>query len=145
MILLLNGPNLDLLGTREPERYGHTSLAAIEADFVAGAAAAGQRADTLQSNSELALIARVHAAKSDGTSFIVINPAAFTHTSVALRDALAAVAIPFVEVHLSNLYARESFRHHSFLSPIAVGVIAGLGPLGYRLALEAALSHLARR
>lgn len=145
MILLLNGPNLDLLGTREPERYGHISLAAIEAEFAAAAAAAGAASTTFQSNSELALIERVHAAKSDGTSFIVINPAAFTHTSVALRDALAAVAIPFIEVHISNVHAREAFRHQSFLSPIAVGVIAGLGPLGYRLALEAALSHLARR
>lgn len=145
MILLLNGPNLDLLGTREPERYGHISLAAIEAEFVATAAAAGAASTTFQSNSELALIERVHAAKSDGTSFIVINPAAFTHTSVALRDALAAVAIPFIEVHISNVHAREAFRHQSFLSPIAVGVIAGLGPLGYRLALEAALSHVARR
>lgn len=145
MILLLNGPNLDLLGTREPERYGSVTLAEIERDFVARAAAAGRPAASFQSNGELALIERIHAAKSDGTSFIVINPAAFTHTSVALRDALAAVAIPFIEVHLSNVHAREDFRRHSYLAPIAVGVIAGFGPLGYRLALEAALAHLARR
>jgi 3-dehydroquinate dehydratase-2 len=144
MILLLNGPNLDLLGTREPDRYGRVTLGEIERDFVAQAAAAGQQAATFQSNSELALIERVHAAKSDGTSFIVINPAAFTHTSVALRDALAAVAIPFIEVHLSNVHAREQFRRYSFLAPIAVGVIAGFGPLGYRLALDAALAHLGR-
>jgi 3-dehydroquinate dehydratase-2 len=145
MILLLNGPNLDLLGTREPGRYGRVTLAEIERDFAAGVAAAGQASAAFQSNSELALIERIHAAKSDGTSFIVINPAAFTHTSVALRDALAAAAIPFIEVHLSNVHAREDFRRHSYLAPIAVGVIAGFGPLGYRLALEAALSHLARR
>lgn len=145
MILLLNGPNLDLLGTREPGRYGSVTLAEIERDFVARAAAAGQASAAFQSNSELELIERIHAAKADGTSFIVINPAAFTHTSVALRDALAAVAIPFIEVHLSNVHGREDFRRHSYLAPIAVGVIAGFGPLGYRLALEAALAHLARR
>jgi len=145
MILLLNGPNLDLLGTREPERYGRITLAEIERDFAARAAAAGQASAVFQSNSELALIERIHAAKSDGTSFIVINPAAFTHTSVALRDALSAVAIPFIEVHMSNVHAREDFRRHSYLAPIAVGVIAGFGALGYRLALDAALAHLARR
>jgi 3-dehydroquinate dehydratase II len=142
MILLLNGPNLDLLGTREPDRYGLVGLAVIEAEFVARANALGQTAAVFQSNSELALIERVHAAKSDGTSFIVINPAAFTHTSVALRDALAAVALPFIEVHLSNVHAREEFRRQSYLAPIAVGVIAGFGPQGYRLALDAALAHL---
>jgi 3-dehydroquinate dehydratase-2 len=144
MILLLNGPNLDLLGTREPDRYGRVTLGEIERDFVAQAVAAGQQAAAFQSNSELALIERIHAAKSAGTSFIVINPAAFTHTSVALRDALAAVALPFIEVHLSNVHAREQFRRHSFLAPIAIGVIAGFGPLGYRLALDAALAHLGR-
>ncbi len=141
-ILLLNGPNLNLLGTREPAVYGHTTLADIERAARAQAGAAGVALDAFQSNGEVALIERIHAAKAAGTSFIVINPGGLTHTSVALRDALAAVAIPFIEVHLSNVHARESFRHHSYLSGLAVGVIAGFGPQGYTLALQAALSRL---
>jgi 3-dehydroquinate dehydratase-2 len=141
-ILLLNGPNLNLLGTREPAVYGHTTLADIEATARAQAAAAGVALEAFQSNGEIALIERIHAAKRAGTSFIVINPGGLTHTSVALRDALAAVAIPFIEVHLSNVHAREPFRHHSYLSGLAVGVIAGFGPQGYALALEAALARL---
>jgi 3-dehydroquinate dehydratase II len=142
-ILLLNGPNLNLLGSREPEIYGHATLAAIEADLRERAAAAGHRVDCLQSNAEHVLVERIQAAAGDGTAFILINPAAFTHTSIALRDALAAVAIPFIEVHLSNPHAREPFRHTSYLSDLAVGVICGLGPLGYGLALAAAIQRLA--
>ncbi|MCZ8236266.1 MAG: type II 3-dehydroquinate dehydratase [Inhella sp.] len=141
-ILVLHGPNLNLLGTREPEVYGRTTLAEINAELVAQAAAAGVALEHFQSNHEGALLDRIHAARLDGTRYIVINPAAFTHTSVALRDALAAVAIPFVEVHLSNVHRREAFRHHSYLSDLAVGVICGLGPLGYRLALQHALTQL---
>jgi 3-dehydroquinate dehydratase II len=141
-VLLLNGPNLNLLGTREPETYGRQTLDDIVASLSAQASTAGQQLSHLQSNSELALIERVHAAKSDGTAFIVINPGAFTHTSVALRDALAAAAIPFIEVHLSNVYAREAFRHRSLLSDLAVGVICGLGAEGYGFALKAALGRL---
>ena len=141
-ILLLNGPNLNLLGTREPETYGHATLASIVGDLAQAAQAAGHALDHYQSNAEHALIDRIHAARADGTAFILINPAAFTHTSVALRDALLAVAIPFVELHLSNVHAREPFRRHSYLSDIAVGVIAGFGPDSYRLALEAALRRL---
>lgn len=143
-ILLLNGPNLNLLGTREPAVYGHTTLAAIEARASARAAAAGVALEAFQSNSELALIERLHAARSDATAFIVINPGAFTHTSVALRDALAAVAIPYVEVHLSNVHAREDFRRHSYVSGGAVGVVCGFGPQGYDFAIDAALSRLPR-
>lgn len=141
-LLVLHGPNLNLLGSREPEIYGHTTLAEIDRDLQARANAAGHALDSLQSNSELALIERVHAARDDGTACILINPAAFTHTSVALRDALAAVAIPFVEVHLSNPHAREPFRHVSYFSDLAVGVIAGFGADSYRYALEAALARL---
>jgi 3-dehydroquinate dehydratase II len=141
-LLVLHGPNLNLLGTREPEVYGRTTLAEIDSDLQARATAAGHVLDHLQSNSELALIERVHAARDDGTTFILINPAAFTHTSVALRDALAAVGIPFIEVHLSNPHAREPFRHTSFFSDLAVGVIAGFGADSYRYALEAALAWL---
>jgi 3-dehydroquinate dehydratase-2 len=140
-ILVLHGPNLNLLGTREPQVYGHTSLAEIDADLVEIGAKAGELVQTLQSNHEGALIDRIHAARTDGTDFIIINPGGLTHTSVALRDALAGVAIPFVEVHLSNVHQREPFRHHSYLSAIAVGVIAGLGPAGYRLALDYALGR----
>jgi len=140
-LLVLHGPNLNLLGTREPGIYGHDTLASIDERLRARAAAAGARCDTFQSNHEGALIDRIHQARSDGVDFIVINPAGLTHTSVALRDALAGVAIPFIEVHLSNIYAREPFRHHSFLSAIAVGVIGGLGPLGYELALQYALAR----
>ena len=141
-LLVLHGPNLNLLGSREPEVYGQTTLAEIDSDLQARAAGAGHALESLQSNSELALIERVQAARDDGTSFILINPAAFTHTSVALRDALAAAAVPFVEVHLSNPHAREPFRHNSFFSDLAVGVIAGFGADSYRYALEAALARL---
>lgn len=140
-ILVLHGPNLNLLGTREPAVYGSTTLEKINADLVEMGAKAGARVLTFQSNHEGALVDRVQAARDDGTSFIILNPAAFTHTSVALRDALAAVALPFVEVHLSNVHRREPFRHHSYFSDLAVGVIAGLGADGYRLALDFALSR----
>ncbi|MCA1857992.1 type II 3-dehydroquinate dehydratase [Massilia oculi] len=138
-LLLLNGPNLNLLGTREPAVYGATTLADIEQAARAQAASAGASLDCFQSNHEGALIDRIHAAHSEGVEAIVINPGGLTHTSVALRDALAAVAIPFVEVHISNVHARESFRHHSYLSAIALGVICGLGPDGYRFAIDFAL------
>jgi 3-dehydroquinate dehydratase-2 len=141
-VLVLHGPNLNLLGTREPEVYGRTTLAEINDGLTAQAEAAGAKLAHFQSNHEGALVDRIHAARTDGTRFIVINPAAFTHTSVALRDAMAAVAIPFVEVHLSNVHRREPFRHHSYLSDLAVGVICGLGPQGYALALQHALKHL---
>ena len=141
-LLVLHGPNLNLLGSREPEVYGQTTLAEIDGDLQARAAAAGHVLESLQSNSELELIDRVQAARDDGTDFILINPAAFTHTSVALRDALAAAAVPFVEVHLSNPHAREPFRHNSFFSDLAVGVIAGFGADSYRYALGAALARL---
>lgn len=139
-ILVLHGPNLNLLGTREPGVYGSVTLEKINADLVEIGAKAGTKVETFQSNHEGALVDRIHAARADGTQFILINPAAFTHTSVALRDALAAVDIPFVEVHLSNVHRREAFRHHSYFSDLAVGVIAGLGADGYRLALDFALS-----
>ena len=141
-LLLLNGPNLNLLGVREPDKYGHTTLDDIVRDLGAMAGEQGHALDHLQSNAEHVLIERIHAARTDGTAFIIINPAAFTHTSVALRDALLAVGLPFIEVHLSNVHARESFRHHSYFSDIAVGVIAGLGAQGYELALRAALARL---
>jgi 3-dehydroquinate dehydratase-2 len=143
-ILVLNGPNLNLLGTREPQIYGDVSLAAIETRLAARAGAAGHRLDTLQSNAEHVLIERIHAARQDGTAFIVFNPGAFTHTSIALRDALVASEVAFVEVHLSNVHAREPFRHRSYFSDLAVGVISGFGALGYEWALEAALAHLDR-
>jgi 3-dehydroquinate dehydratase-2 len=142
-ILVLHGPNLNLLGTREPAVYGRATLAEIDADLARAAEAAGHTLSSLQSNAEHVLIERVQAAAADGTAFILINPAAFTHTSIALRDALAAVAVPFVEVHLSNVHAREPFRRHSYLSDLAVGVIAGFGADSYRLALDAALRRLA--
>ena len=142
-LLVLNGPNLNLLGTREPGLYGHATLAEIVADLTSRAAALGLELEAFQSNAEHALVDRVQAARDDGTRFILINPAAFTHTSVALRDALAAVAIPFIEVHLSNPHAREPFRHKSLFTDLAVGVVAGFGPLGYGLALTAASRQLA--
>lgn len=142
-ILVLHGPNLNLLGTREPAVYGRATLAEIDADLARAAEAAGHTLSSLQSNAEHVLVERVQAAAADGTAFILINPAAFTHTSIALRDALAAVAVPFVEVHLSNVHAREPFRRHSYLSDLAVGVIAGFGADSYRLALDAALRRLA--
>jgi 3-dehydroquinate dehydratase-2 len=138
-LLIIHGPNLDLLGTREPDIYGQTRLADIDTDLQQLATARGARLQSFQSNHEGALIDRVHAAADDGTGFIVINPAAFTHTSVALRDALAGVGIPFVEVHLSNVHRREAFRHHSYFSDLAVGVICGLGAAGYRAAVTYAL------
>ena len=141
-LLVLHGPNLNLLGTREPEVYGRATLADIDADLAARAAAAGHRLESLQSNAEHVLVERVQAARSDGTAFILVNPAAFTHTSVALRDALAAVAIPYIELHLSNPHAREPFRHHSYFSDKAVGVISGFGADSYRYALDAALARL---
>lgn len=141
-LLLLNGPNLNLLGTREPEIYGHTTLADIEQRFIALAQQQGLSSDAFQSNGEQALLERIHQARNDGTRFIVINPGAFTHTSIALRDALTGVAIPFIEVHISNVHARETFRQHSYLSDVAVGVIAGLGVQGYELALQAAAEQL---
>jgi len=141
-ILLLHGPNLNLLGTREPSHYGQQTLADINDRASQTAAGKGFKLTILQSNAEHDLIERVHAAATDGTEFIVINPAGFTHTSVALRDALAGVAIPFIEVHLSNVHARESFRRHSYFSDVALGVIAGFGAMSYELALEAAIDHL---
>ncbi|MHB1567031.1 MAG: type II 3-dehydroquinate dehydratase [Acidiferrobacter sp.] len=144
-LLILNGPNLNLLGSREPHHYGEISLAVIESRLAALAADTGHSVAFLQSNAEHELIARVQLAAHDGTRFIIINPAAFTHTSIALRDALSASALPFIEVHLSNIYAREPFRRHSYFSDLAFGVISGLGALGYELALTAAISHLHTR
>ena len=141
-LLVLHGPNLNLLGTREPEVYGRTTLAEINASLAEQASAAGHALESLQSNAEHDLVNRVQSARSDGTDFILINPAAFTHTSVALRDALAAVAIPFIEIHLSNPHTREAFRHHSYFSDLAVGVVCGFGADSYRYALEAALKRL---
>ncbi|NWG31935.1 MAG: type II 3-dehydroquinate dehydratase [Rhodocyclaceae bacterium] len=141
-ILVLHGPNLNLLGSREPEVYGRTTLADIHAMMEARAKASGVQIESFQSNSEGELIDRVQAAGSEGIEFIIINPAGYTHTSVALRDALAAVGIPFIEVHLSNIHAREPFRQHSYFSALAVGTICGLGAQGYALALEAALARI---
>lgn len=140
-ILVLHGPNLNLLGTREPAIYGATTLAQIDANLAELAAKAGAKLESFQSNHEGALIDRVHAARTDGTTFIIINPGAYTHTSVALRDAFAGVGLPFIEVHLSNVHRREPFRHHSYFSDLAVGVIVGLGADGYRYALDAALAR----
>ncbi|WON78995.1 type II 3-dehydroquinate dehydratase [Serratia sp. UGAL515B_01] len=140
-ILLLNGPNLNLLGTREPEKYGSTTLPEIVNGLENQALALGITLSHMQSNAEHALIDRIHQARGN-TDFILINPAALTHTSVALRDALLAVQIPFIEIHLSNVHAREPFRHHSYLSDIAVGVICGLGADGYTFALQAAVRRL---
>ncbi|MET0232213.1 MAG: type II 3-dehydroquinate dehydratase [Rhodanobacteraceae bacterium] len=142
-LLVLHGPNLNLLGQREPAVYGRATLAEIDADLAAISRTSGHELTAFQSNSEGALIDRVHAAAKDETRFIVINPGALTHTSIALRDALAAVAIPFIEVHLSNVHAREPFRHHSYLADLAVGVITGFGADSYRLGLAAALKRLA--
>jgi len=144
-ILVLHGPNLNMLGTREPEVYGHETLTDINERLHDQAAEAGHHLLHLQSNAEYELIERIHDARSEGVDFILFNPAAFTHTSVALRDAMLASGIPFIEVHLSNVHARESFRHHSYFSDIADGVISGLGSLGYDLALTAALQRLHRQ
>ncbi len=141
-ILVLHGPNLNLLGTREPEHYGRMTLADINLSLARLADSAGVELEAFQSNHEGALIERIHVAREQGVRAIIINPAAYTHTSVALRDALAAVAIPFVEVHLSNVHAREPFRHHSYFSDLAIGVICGLGHEGYRLALEFLLNRI---
>ena len=142
-ILLLNGPNLNLLGLREPEIYGSASLQSIETRLADLARARGHTLTAFQSNAEHELIARIQSAKREGFAFAIINPAGYSHTSIALRDAFLAVALPFIEVHLSNVFARETFRHHSYLSDIAAGCIFGLGPIGYELALEAACSRLA--
>ena len=144
-ILVLHGPNLNLLGERETHHYGRDTLASIDERLKRRGSSAGYVVESFQSNAEGPLIERIHAAKSDETAYIIINPAAFTHTSVALRDALAAVQIPFIEVHLSNIHAREPFRKHSYFSDLASGVIAGLGPMVYELALDAALRTLERR
>ena len=141
-LLLLHGPNLNLLGSREPGIYGATTLAQIDAALAATAQAAGHELASFQSNAEHALVDRIQAAAGDGTAFILINPAAFTHTSVAIRDALAAVAIPFIEIHLSNPHAREPFRAHSYFSDKAVGVVCGFGADSYRYALDAALARI---
>lgn len=141
-ILVIHGPNLNLLGTREPGVYGSRTLAQIDADLQEMAAKAGAKLESFQSNHEGALVDRIQAAGRDGSRFIIINPAAYTHTSVAMRDALAAVGLPFVEVHLSNIHKREAFRHHSYFSALAEGVICGLGAQGYTLALQYALSRL---
>ncbi|HYD56365.1 MAG TPA: type II 3-dehydroquinate dehydratase [Burkholderiales bacterium] len=143
-ILVLHGPNLNLLGSREPEVYGRETLAAINKRLVAAGRAAGIAVSCFQSNVEGELIDRVHAAKAEGTGFIVMNPAGYTHTSVALRDALAGVAIPFIEVHLSNIHAREAFRHRSYFSDIALGTIVGLGSRGYDFALARAIEAVSR-
>ena len=143
-VLLLNGPNLNLLGVREPTHYGHATLAAIENRLAELAHQAGHELTRFQSNAEHELIGRIHAARDENVAFILINPAAFTHTSVALRDALSAVAIPFIEIHLSNIHAREPFRRHSYFSDLATGVISGLGAMSYELALQAALELLSQ-
>ena len=143
-ILVLNGPNLNLLGVREPTHYGQMTLDDINSNLVSLAEDAGQQLECFQSNAEYRLIEIIHNAYQNKTDFIIINPAALTHTSVALRDALLGVDIPFVELHLSNVYKREGFRHKSFFSDIAVGVITGLGHTGYELALQYALTHIAQ-
>jgi 3-dehydroquinate dehydratase-2 len=141
-VWVLHGPNLNLLGTREPGIYGSTTLAQIDTMLAEVGAASGVRVESFQSNAEGALIDRIQSAREKQIAFIIINPAAYTHTSVAIRDALAAVEIPFIEVHLSNVHQREAFRHHSYLSDLATGVIAGLGPSGYRFALQFAIESI---
>jgi 3-dehydroquinate dehydratase II len=144
LVLLLNGPNLNLLGTREPAVYGTDTLESIEKRATAVAQEAGHKLVAFQSNAEHELIERVHRSRGEGVGFLIVNPGAFTHTSIALRDALVAVAVPFIEVHLSNIHAREAFRRQSYFSDIAVGVICGLGAFGYEAAVRAAARHLAR-
>jgi 3-dehydroquinate dehydratase II len=144
-VLLLNGPNLNLLGSREPSVYGKDTLGAIEQRATAQLRQAGHELVVFQSNAEHELIERIQHSRRDGIDFMVFNPGGFTHTSVALRDAILAVGLPFIEVHLSNVHARESFRRHSYFSDVAVGVISGLGALGYELALRAAIERLAHR
>ena len=140
-ILVIHGPNLNLLGAREPAHYGSATLAAINQRLTDRAHVAGVMLDTFQSNIEGELVDRIQQAQRDAVEFIIINPAAFTHTSIAMRDALAAVAIPFIEVHLSNVFAREKFRHHSYFTDLAIGIVSGLGGKGYELALDYALQH----
>ena len=143
-ILVLHGPNLNMLGSREPDVYGAATLATINQQLTQSGLDAGHHIQTLQSNAEYELIDRIHDARKEGVDFIIINPAAFTHTSVALRDALLSVKIPFIEVHLSNVYKREIFRHHSYFSDIAEGVICGFGANSYQLALQAAFKLLTK-
>ncbi|MFY9136018.1 type II 3-dehydroquinate dehydratase [Zwartia sp.] len=140
-LLVLNGPNLNMLGLREPHLYGHTTLPQLESGLVALAQTLGVKLSTFQSNHEGALVDRIQQARTDGTDFIIVNAGAYTHTSVAIRDALAGVSIAFVEVHVSNVYKREEFRHHSYLSDLAVGVVAGLGPSGYEAAVRFAAQY----
>ena len=142
-ILLLNGPNLNLLGSREPAVYGTATLQDIETKLKGISVAQGHELVASQSNAEHELIGKIQTTKRDGVAFVIINPGAFTHTSIALRDAFLSVGVPFIEIHLSNVFAREAFRHHSYLSDIAVGCIYGLGPIGYELALLAAIARLA--
>ncbi len=142
-VLLVNGPNLNLLGTRQPEIYGTVTLADVEASVVAQGRAAGVDVACFQSNHEGAIVDRLHEARTDGTAFVIVNPGAFTHTSIAIRDAFAAIQVPFCEVHISNVHAREPFRRHSYLSDLAVGVIAGCGTQGYTLAMSFVLQQLA--
>lgn len=141
-ILVLHGPNLNLLGLREPEHYGNTTLDNINQTLTQRAQASGVALECFQSNSEAELVTKIQSIASNKTDFVIINPAAFTHTSVAMRDALSAVKVPFIEVHLSNVFARESFRHHSYFTDIAVGIISGLGAQGYSLALDYAIQHI---
>ena len=141
-ILLINGPNLNLLGSREPGVYGSTDLAAVEAGLTTSAQAAGHSLDSFQSNAEHELVERIQQAAGEGVDFILLNPGAFTHTSIAMRDALLAVNIPFIEIHLSNVFAREEFRHNSYFSDIAAGCIFGVGAIGYELGLQAATQQL---
>lgn len=142
-LLLINGPNLNLLGSREPKLYGTKTLAQIESELTSEAERLGHRLQSFQSNHEGDLVERVHKAKTENVAFLLLNPGAYTHTSVALRDALLGVGLPFIEIHLSNTHAREPFRRHSYFSDIARGVISGFGPQGYRLALQAAHAQLA--
>jgi 3-dehydroquinate dehydratase II len=144
-LLVLHGPNLNLLGSREPAHYGHATLNAINQNLEAIASAAGHDLISFQSNAEHSLIDRIHAAANEGVAFIILNAAGFTHTSIAMRDALLGTKIPFIEVHLSNIYNREPFRHHSYFSDVALGVVSGLGAQGYELALQAALRHLTNK
>lgn len=141
-ILIINGPNLNLLGSREPEVYGHETLDDINQSLTMQAKEAGVKVDFLQSNAEHELIDRIHQAKNEAVKYILINPGAFTHTSIALRDALLGVSIPFIEIHLSNVHSREDFRRHSYLSDIALGCITGLGAKGYNLALQAVITNI---
>ena len=143
-ILVLHGPNLNLLGTREPEIYGSDTLEDVNQNLTQLAQDQGHHLQYLQSNAEYELIERIHAARTESIDFIIINPAAFTHTSVAIRDAITGVAIPFIEVHISNVHARESFRRHSYLSDVAMGVICGLGIQGYEFALQSAITYLGK-